>query len=104
MRIDLPIPPEPISTKKHFKEELEKGSKLIQANIKQGTWIASPLWSQYGWGGILKSYVFSWQSFMEAVRDNYYNFIQWIKDEKSWNDAIKDLITIIERRIGGAQR
>lgn len=101
MKINLPIPPEPISVRKRFKEELEKGSRLMQANIKQGTWIASPLWTQYGWGNILKSYGFSWQKFMEAVRDNYYSFIQWINGEKSWNETIGDLIAIIERRMKG---
>jgi len=31
---------------------------------------------------VLKSYSFSWQKFMEAVRDNYYSFIQWVNGEK----------------------
>jgi hypothetical protein len=74
---------------------------LTQATIKQGTWIASPLWSHYGWGNILKSYGFTWPNFMEAVRDNSYSFLQWINGEKSWDETIKDLIVIIEKRIEG---
>jgi len=101
MKINLSIPPEPTQMKKKFKEELEKEFRLMQANIKQGAWIASPLWTQYGWGNILKSYGFSWQHFMEAVRDNYYSFIQWINGRRSWDETIKDLIAIIERRIKG---
>ena len=54
MKINLSIPPEPTQMKKKFKEELEKEFRLMQANIKQGTWIASPLWTQYGWGKYLE--------------------------------------------------
>jgi len=36
---------------------------------------------------------------MEAVRGNYYGFIQWINGTKSWSETIKDLIAIIEIRI-----
>ncbi len=97
--IDLPMPPEPTKIKEGFKEELEKGSKLEQANIKQGTWIAGPLWTEMGWESILKTHGFSWQNFMKAIRDNYYNFTKWITGEKSWEESIKDLITIIERRM-----
>ncbi len=73
---DLPMPPEPTKIKEDFKEELENGSKLKQAYIKQGIWIAGPLWTEMGWGGILKTHGFSWQDFMKAIRDNYYNFIE----------------------------
>ncbi len=66
--IDLPIPPEPTKIKEDFNEELEKGSKLGQANIKQGAWIVSPLWTEMDWGSILKTHGFSWQDFNKAVR------------------------------------
>ena len=93
---NLPIPPEPVSVKQRFKEELENGSKIIKGNIKQGTWIATPLWNEFGWGEILKSHMVTWQIFMKAVSNNYYSFIAWIKDRKSWADTISDLIDEIE--------
>jgi len=97
--IDLPIPSEPIQIRGHFRKELEKGSRLMQANIKQGTWIASHLWTEIGWGNILKSCGITWQNFMEDVRNNYYNFIKWVNEEKSWEETIKDFIIIIEKRM-----
>jgi len=89
----------PTQVRERFRKELEKGSKMMRANIKQGTWIASPLWTDMGWKNNLKSYGFSWQNFMKAVRDNYYSFIEWANGEKSWEETIEELIDIINNRI-----
>lgn len=108
--MNLPISPEPTSVKEKLKKDFEKEdeyafphpsltiARLAKANIKQGTWIASYLWTQCKWKDILKHYGISWQKFVEAVRDNYYSFISWVKGEKSWEEAIKDLIAIIKRK------
>ena len=85
--MNLPTPPEPTLAKEKLKKDLEKENeyalphprltvvRLTKANIKQGTWIASYLWTQCGWKDTLKRYGISWQKFVEAVRDNYYRFL-----------------------------
>ena len=42
--------------------------------------------------------------FMRAVRTNSLNFLRWIQGEKTWDEAIKDLITIIEEMLEEKQR
>jgi len=69
--MDLEIPPEPLKDKEVIKRGLQAHRDLEIANLKQGTWIASPLWSKVGWGKELKKYGFTWQKFIGVVRDHY---------------------------------
>ncbi|RLF80520.1 hypothetical protein DRN44_07125 [Thermococci archaeon] len=104
MKLPLSIPPEPVSLKADFKKGLDTNFRGTIPAIKQSTWAASYLWTNYRWGLILKRYGFSWQMFMKAVRTNSLNFLRWIQGEKTWDEAIKDLITIIEEMLEEKQR
>ncbi|MPW39918.1 hypothetical protein GBV73_09635 [Thermococcus sp. 101 C5] len=96
MRLPLPIPREPTSERDYLKKNLETNYRATIATIRQGTWIASYLWTAHGWRDILKPRGFSWQMFMKAVRANSLSFLKWIQGEKTWEECIKDLINIIE--------
>lgn len=99
--MNLQLPPEPINQRIEWKKELEKGGRmnLARYTIKQGTWITSPLWSEYKWKEKLKKNGISWQKFMELYRNCYHNFISWVEDHCSWDNAIKSLVREIEREI-----
>jgi len=104
MKLHLPIPPEPVSIKANFKKGLDTNFRGTIAVIEQSTWAASYLWTNYRWGLILKQYGFSWQMFMKAVRANALSFIMWVKGEKTWEDAVNNLIDIIEKILEAKQR
>jgi len=98
----LQIPPEPINQREEWKKELEKGGGRMnpaRVLIKQGTWITSPLWSEYKWKDELKKNGITWQKFMELYRNCYHNFVSWVEGSYSWDNAIKSLIRKIEREI-----
>lgn len=97
--MNLKIPPEPIDFKERVKKGLEVHRDLEIANLKQGTWIASPLWKEMGWGSELKKYGFRWQDFMKIIRDHFPYFYDWVNDKITWNDAIRKLIERIEDEI-----
>ena len=94
-------PPEPTSQKEQWKKELDRGGgrlNLARATIKQGTWLTSPLWNEYGWKEELKKRGITWQKFMSLYRDCYHNFIGWVEGTISWNQAISSLIREVERQ------
>jgi len=97
--MDLEIPPEPLKDKEVIKRGLQAHRDLEIANLKQGTWIASPLWSKVGWGKELKKYGFTWQKFIGVVRDHYPYFYDWVKGNARWEDVIRKLIERIEDEI-----
>ncbi len=93
------IPPEPTSLKEQWKEELAKGGgRSARASIKQGTWLTTSLWNDYGWKQELKGRGITWQKFMALYRDCYHNFISWVDGTISWNQAISNLIREVERQ------
>jgi hypothetical protein len=63
--------------------------------IKQGTWLTTPLWNDYAWDLKLKDRGVSWAEFMEAYGSTKYAFIKWKRNEKSWEEAMNDLIEAI---------
>lgn len=80
-------------------EDFVKARSFGDPAIKQGTWITTPLWNEYAWGLKLKKRGVSWTDFMEAYGSTQYSFIQWKRGEKTWEDAMEDLIdTIIQSR------
>jgi hypothetical protein len=95
------IPPEPVSLKEQWKEGLAKGGgrlNLARASIKQGTWLTTSLWNEYGWKEELKRRGITWQKFMSLYRDCYHNFISWVDGTISWNQAISNFIREVERQ------
>ncbi len=102
MTMKLPIPPEPKEQKQKWNEDLRSGGgrmNLARATIKQGTWLTSPLWSEYGWKAPLKENGISWQKFMELYKNAYHNFISWVEGTIAWEDAVQNLVKEIEREI-----
>jgi len=97
--MDLKIPSEPLKSKEIIRRGLQAHRDLEIANLKQGTWIASPLWSDVGWGKELKKYGFTWQKFMGIVRDHYPYFYDWIKGNASWEKVTRKLIERVEDEI-----
>jgi hypothetical protein len=97
--VQLKIPPEPILAKELIKRGLEAHRDLEIANLKQSTWIASPLWKDAEWGKELKKNGITWQKFMEIVRDHYPYFLDWVNDKASWDYVIKKLIERIEEEV-----
>lgn len=93
------IPPEPTSLKDQWKAEIDKGGgRVARAAIKQGTWLTTSLWNDYGWKEGLKSRDITWQTFMSLYRDCYHNFMGWVEGTVSWDQAISNLIREIERQ------
>ena len=93
------IPPEP-TYKEDWKKRLQGSpseSRLTRANIKQGTWLTTDLWNNYGWKEELKKRGITWQGFMALYRDCYHNFISWAQGTLSWQQAVDTLKREIER-------
>ena len=101
---ELPIPPEPKELKQKWNEELRRGggrTNPARVTIKQGTWLTSPLWSEYGWKEQLKEGGINWQKFMELYRNVYHHFISWVEGTITWEDAVQNLIQEIEGKLRG---
>lgn len=108
--MNLEIPHEPISLKEFMKRGLEAHRELEIANLKQGTWLASPLWSGMGWGRELKEHDITWQKFTVIVRDHFPYFLDWAMEKASWGEAmgklverIEDEVTAIKKGQGGVR-
>jgi len=99
MGLNLEIPPEPLEYKELVRRGMKAHREVEIANLKQGTWIASPLWSEVGWGKELKKYGITWQKFMSIIRDHYPYFYDWVKGKMSWDEVIRKLIERIEDEI-----
>lgn len=97
--MNLEIPPEPISTKESIEKGLEVHRELEIMSLKQGTWIASPLWSEVGWGRELKRQGLTWQKFMVVVRDHYPYFLDWVMNRISWDEAMGKLVERLEDEV-----
>lgn len=95
----LLIPPEPVAFKMDTKKRIKEGDKLARMNIKQGTWIASILWTEMRWKTILKEHGLRWQDLMKVIRECYYSFLDWIEGEKEWEDVINYAILGLEREL-----
>jgi len=102
--LNLEIPPEPISMKDSIKKGLEVHRELELANLKQGTWVASPLWRDTGWGRELKRHGLTWQKFMVFIRDHYPYFLDWVNGKASWNSIIGKLIERIDDELNAMRR
>jgi len=97
--MNLEIPPEPLKDKELIKKGLQAHRALEIANLKQGSWIASLLWSKTEWGKELKKYGFTWQKFLGVVRDHYPYFYDWVKGNEEWGNIIMKLIERVEDEI-----
>jgi len=100
--MNLQIPPEPIDLRQEWKKVLERGGGRMnhaRVTIKQGTWLTSSLWSDYGWKDELKKNGITWQKFMYLYRNCCHHFISWAEESLSWNEAVKNLIREVEREI-----
>ena len=90
---------EPTSLKEQWQEQLAKGNgKLIRTSIKQGTWLTTPLWNEYGWKQDLMGRGITWPKFMARYSDCHHNFITWVDGTISWNKAISCLMREVERQ------
>lgn len=97
--MELEIPPEPISVKEEIVRGLKANRKLQIMSLKQATWIASPLWSEVGWGKELKRHGITWQKFMVIMRDHYPYFLDWVMGRMSWSGVMKRLVERIEDEV-----
>lgn len=80
-------------------QDFEGAKTFGEPAIKQGTWLTTPLWNQYGWGIILRRSDVSWQIFMKAFGNTKYDFVRWMKNEKDWKDVMNSFIDqIIDER------
>jgi len=79
------------------KESFEAARSFSDPAIKQGTWLTTPLWNEYGWSLELKDRGVSWGDFMKAYSSSQYAFIKWKRGEKSWEEAMNDFIEAIIR-------
>ncbi|RLG60387.1 hypothetical protein DRN86_02650 [Candidatus Geothermarchaeota archaeon] len=95
----LEIPPEPVSVKESIRRGLDVHRELEIMNLKQGTWIASPLWSDMGWGRVLKREGLSWQSFMSIIRDHFPYFLDWVLGRMDWDEVMSRLVQRLEDEI-----
>lgn len=110
--MDLGIPPEPKESdiinwaRKRgesygvhdvFPEELS--NKAWKGVLKQGTGIASYFWTENNWKEELKKEGIKWQDFVSFCRNNHYTFIGWVKGEKGWEQAVKELIEKLENKL-----
>lgn len=86
------IPEEPVFIKEQIRRGLEVHRELEIANLKQATWIASPLWTDAGWGKELKKLGITWQRFLSVVRDHFPYFLDWVNGKASWSYVINKLI------------
>jgi hypothetical protein len=102
--MNLEIPPEPTSIKASIKRGLETRRKLEIMSLKQGTWIASPLWSDVGWGKELKKHGLTWQRFMVVVRDHFPYFLDWVKDRVGWDEVMRKLVEHLEDEVAAYRK
>jgi len=95
--LQLSIPPENafISIKMQWKERAKTVPRTVVAEIKQGTWLTSILWKDYGWKYILEKHGVTWPKFMELYRYASYAFVEWVFDKRSWQEAIQVLINVV---------
>lgn len=89
----LEIPPEPIDFKTEMQMQLAQNYHLGKTIIKQATWL-SPLW--HLWKPELKPRAVRWQTFVEAARDCYGFFLDWIQNKMPWQQAVENLVKQIE--------
>jgi hypothetical protein len=94
--LKLEVPPEPSSVRESIRRGLEAHRRLEIMSLKQGTWIASPLWRDYGWGLELKRHGVTWQKFMIIIRDHYPYFLDWVNGKAPWGYVIGKLIERVE--------
>jgi hypothetical protein len=97
--LSLETPPEPLSAKESIKAGLEVHRELEIANLKQGTWIASTLWTEVGWGRVLKKSGLTWQKFMVIVRDHYPYFLDWVNGKAGWEYVVGKLIERVDEEV-----
>lgn len=97
--LDFTIPPEPADLKEYLKNKLPYERRFGMPIISQGSWIAHDLWTLYGWKYLLRPKGVMWHDFMKAVNMNYRNFISWINDELSWNDAVFKILEILDIKV-----
>ena len=87
----LKIPVEPLPMKESIKRGPLNTSSIKCTEFNSTSWVAAPLWSDYGWGGELKRNGMTWQIFMGVVRDHYPYFLDWTMGRMSWNEVIEKL-------------
>jgi len=102
--MNLKFPREPISVKESMKRGLDVHRELEIANLKQGTWIASPLWSEAGWGRELKEHGITWQKFMVIVRDHFPYFLDWVMEKISWDEVMRKLVERLEDEVAAIKK
>ena len=107
--LKLTIPPEPQEVKESIKQGLKENRELEIMNLKQGTWIASPLWTGYGWKHELKAHGITWQRFMSIVREHFPYSI-WLNPIRSsgWSYVrsivmIKEIFPMYELTLEGLE-
>ena len=82
--------------------DFEAATGYSEAAIKQGTWLTTTLWNDYGWSEVLTEYGISWQKFMKAFRWSQYDFLKWQRDRKNWEAAMNEFIEqILEETSAG---
>ena len=89
LNMGLPKIPEPKDAKARFKREFRENPRLADAAIRQGTWFTKPYWDTYK--NLLKDMGISWQVLMEAWGRVSYEFVRWVRDEETWENALKKL-------------
>jgi len=102
--MNLDIPQEPISVKELIKRGLEAHRELEIASLKQGTWIASPLWSKAGWSTELNRHGLTWQKFMVIVRDHFPYFLDWVTGRMGWDEAMGKLVERLEDEVAAIKK
>lgn len=87
--MELPRVPEPKNVKARFRREFMENPRIADATIRQGTWFTKPYWDTYK--NLLKDRGISWQILMEAWGRVSYEFVRWVRDEETWENAFKKL-------------
>lgn len=93
----LPNAPEPTGIKEEAKFYHQKYPDMASDSlyIWTGRSLASYLWSQCGWGKVLRKERVSWQEFEKIV--HLVNPKSWVRGEKDWNKMLEGFTEVISK-------
>ncbi len=90
---NLPMPPEPVETKRGFAAEMERNPWLAKTNLREGGWLTRELWSL--WGPWLEREGLTPERVQEGVGECSPYFLQWIQDELAWEQAVSKVVNSV---------
>lgn len=95
---ELIIPEEPLRLKLQTRAELESDPESGDAKIRDATFLAQPLWKD--WGPALRGRGMKRREFFAAARGYSQEIRLWVVGERPWEHCASGLIGRVGRRVG----